>query len=67
MPKKRVFFKPCEKRTIGGHTSMSFSHAAIKELDALSCGDFQRWSKHIDTPERVHLIELYEKRLEVLE
>ena len=46
---------------------MSFSRAAIKELDALSCGDFQRWSKHIDTPERVHLIELYEKRLEVLE
>jgi hypothetical protein len=46
---------------------MSLSGAAIKELDKISCSEFLRWSKDIDLPERVHLIELYEKRLEVLD
>jgi len=46
---------------------MSLSGAAIKELDRLSCSEFSRWSKDIDLPERVHLIEKYEKRLEVLD
>lgn len=46
---------------------MTLSRAARLEMDKISCSEFLRWSKDIDLPERVHLIELYEKRLEVLD
>lgn len=45
---------------------MTLSGACIKELDRLDCTTFMRYAKHIDLPERCYLIELYEKRWEVL-
>ena len=43
------------------------SNACIKELDRLPINDFESWVGKIATPERIHLIERYEKRLEVLD
>lgn len=45
---------------------MSLSKATVKELDSKTCAEFLSFSRYIQLPERVHLIELYEKRLEVL-
>lgn len=54
---------------IHGVLTMTYglSNACIKELDRLALTDFESWVGKIDTPERVHLIERYEKRLEVLD
>lgn len=48
-------------------SSYGLSNACVKELDRLAKNDFKTWVEKIDTPERVHLIERYEKRLEVLD
>ena len=43
------------------------SNACVKELDRLPLVVFMNRAKKIDLPEKVHLIERYEKRLEVLD
>ena len=52
-------------RRFPGLTGLSF--AAVKELDECDAARFTKFAKCIDLPERVHLIERYEKRLEVLD
>ncbi len=47
--------------------SYGLSNACIKELDRLDPVDFENWAGRIDTPERVSLIERYERRLETLD
>ena len=47
--------------------SYGLSNACIKELDKLATSEFESWAGKIDEPERVHLIERYERRLEVLD
>jgi len=47
--------------------SYGLSNACIKELDRLTTDDFENWAGCIDTPERISLIERYERRLETLD